>query len=115
MNILDTLVHVFPSGRIRWTVPVDGGFFELRGLTRGLAPRNCESLATGCARARIGEAVRTSYLVRTPDFLLFFRTCPDTRGTASSGAAVSCGFAPLPSSRATDLEAYALRSIAAGH
>lgn len=115
MNIRDTLAHVFPSGRIPWSVPDDGGFFAVRGLSRGMAPRNCESLASGCAKARIGEAPRTSYLVRTPDFLLFFRTCPDTMGLPAGGSVVSCGFAPLLSSLAADLEAYALRSIAARH
>ena len=115
MNIRDTLAHVFPSGRIPWTLPDGGGFFAVCGLSRGVAPSNCEKLASGRAKPRIGEAARTSYLVRTPDFLLFFRTCPDTVGAAPGGPVVSCGFAPLFSSLAADLEAYALRSIAARH
>jgi hypothetical protein len=113
MNILETLAHVFPYGPTLWRVPRDGGFFAVRGLSRGMPPSNCEKLASGRAGTRIGEAARTSYLVRTPDFLLFFRTCPDTVGAAPGGFVVSCGFAPLFSALAADLEAYARRSIAA--
>lgn len=115
MNILDTLAHVFPYGRILQAVPDGGGFFAMRGVSRGVAPGNCEKLASGCARTRFGEAARTSYLVRTPDFLLFFRTCPDTMGMPQDGSVVSCGFAPLCSTLAADLESYALRSIASRH
>ncbi len=115
MNIRETLTHVFPSECFQAGVPEHGGFFEVKGLCRGIAPRNCESLASGTAKARIGEAQRESYLVRTPDFLLFFRTCPERTGSQPAGFLVSCGCAPLRSAAAKDLEAYARRSIAALH
>ncbi len=115
MNIDETLKHVFPSGKIRSSVPDHGGFFEVRGLCRGIAPTNCERLASGSARVRIGEAPRESYLVRTPDFVLFFRTCPGRTDKQTARFAVSCGYAPSPSASAKDLLAYALRSIAARH
>lgn len=115
MNINDTLQHVFPSVKIRPSVPDHGGFFELRGLCRGMAPTNCERLASGSAKTRFGEALRESYLVRTPDFILFFRTCPERIDQQKAGFVMSCGYAPLPGTSATDLEAYAKRSIAARH
>ncbi len=115
MNIFDTLKHVFPSVKIRSRVPEHGGFFEVRGLRRGMAPTNCVRLATGSAKARIGEALCESYLVRTPEFLLFFRACAERTDGQTARFFVSCGVAPLPSPSANDLEAYALRSIAARH
>lgn len=115
MNISETLKHVFPSGKIRSRVPDHGGFFEVRGLCRGMAPTNCERLASGSAKARTGEALRESYLVRTPDFILFFRTCPERTDKQTTRFVMSCGYAPLPGTSAKDLEAYALRSIAARH
>lgn len=113
MNIHDTLMHVFPSGNIQPNVPERDGFFELRGLKRGIAPQNCERLASGSSKVRLGQLLRESYLVRTADFLLFFRTCPEHSNTEQAGFLVSCGCAPLSSSKSMDLEAYALRSIAA--
>jgi len=113
MNIHDTLLHVFPSENFRPHVPARDGFFELQGLRRGIAPRNCERLASGLSKARLGQVPRASYLVRTTDFLLFFRACPEHTHKACPGFSMSCGFAPLSSPLSKDLEAYALRSIAA--
>jgi len=115
MNIHDTLMHVFPTGNIRPTVPDRDGFFEVQGLAKGAAPENCEWLASGRSKARLGQVLRESYLVRTADFLLFFRTCPEHRYEPSADASVSCGYALLSSARSNDLEAYALKSMASGY
>jgi hypothetical protein len=114
MNIHDTLMHVFPSGNIGPGVPEHDGFFEVQGLRTAVAPENCERLASGRSKLRVGQATRESYLVRTPDFLLFFRACPVHAHQTSAGFAMSCGFAPLSTAMSQDLEAYALKSIAAG-
>ena len=113
MNVHDTLMHVFPSGNIRANVPERDGFFEVQGLRRGIAPQNCERLASGTSKVRSGQAPCESYLVRTPDFLLFFRTCPERSSKVKAEFLMSCGCAPLFSAVSKDLEAYALRSIAA--
>ncbi len=115
MNIHDTLVHVFPCGNIGPSVPERDGFFEVQGLRSGSVPENCERLASGSSKARLGQAPRDSFLVRTADFLLFFRTCPEQSGRLPARFAVSCGFAPRSSALSKDLEAYARRSIAAHH
>jgi len=115
VNIHDTLTHLFPSGVIPTGVPEHEGFFEVRGLPEEVAPQNCETLASGLAGGRLGERLRRSYLVRTPDFLLFFRACSDGPGSGQDEFVMSCGFAPLSGPLSHDLEAYALRSIASRH
>jgi hypothetical protein len=114
MNIHDTLMHIFPSGNIRPNAPDRDGFFEVEGLRRGVAPENCERLASGRSKVRFGQQLRESYLVRTADFLLFFRTCPEHASRVPAEFVVSCGVAALSSARSNDLEAYALKSIASG-
>jgi hypothetical protein len=44
MNIRETLAHVFPSGNMPSGVSEHCGFFEVSGLCRGIAPRNCGDL-----------------------------------------------------------------------
>ena len=115
MNIHDTLMHVFPCGNIRPNVPERDGFFEVHGLRSGTVPQNCERLASGSSKARLGQAQRDSFLVRTADFVLFFRACPEQTSRLPARFVVSCGFAPRFSPLSRDLEAYARRSIAAHH
>lgn len=115
MNIHDTLTHLFPSGTIPTCIPEHEGFFELRGLTKGVAPENCERLASGWSKVRPGQKRRLSYLVRTADFVLFFRTSSDGPDSGNGEFVMSCGFAPLSEPISQDLKTYALRSIASRH
>lgn len=112
MNIHDTLTHIFPSGMIPTGIPDHEGFFEVSGLPNDVAPQNCETLASGLSKVRQGQRLRRSYLVRTPDFLLFFRTCSGGANIGQGEVVMSCGFAPLSEPLAKDLAKYALRSIA---
>lgn len=112
MNIHDTLKYIFPSGIIPNCIPEHEGFFELHGVPKGVAPENCEKLASGWSRVRPGQQQRLSYLVQTPDFVLFFRTCSDGPNTGNGEFVMSCGFAPRSEPISQDLTTYALRSIA---
>jgi hypothetical protein len=111
VNIHETLSCIFPSGVIGPGVPEHGGFFEVLGLPKGVVPQNCERVASGRSRPRVGQEVRESYLVRTADYLLFFRACPAHTNRGHNAFVMSCGFAPLLGPRSQDLEAYALRCM----
>lgn len=112
MNIHDTLSSIFPSAVIGPPgQPVHDGFFEVLGLTKDVVPQNCERMAHGRSKPMMGQAIRDSYLVRTADFLLFFRACPELPNRRHNTFVMSCGCAPLRGTRSRDLEAYALKSI----
>ena len=76
MNIQDTLAQIFPSGVVSGCRPDKGGSFEVLKLPQGTVPQNCEVLASCRAKLARGRARRECYLVKTEDFVIFFRVCP---------------------------------------
>ncbi len=113
MNIHNTLNRIFPSGVISECATDTGGSFEVRGLTNGAVPQNCEVLARGRARSSHWGGHRASYLVKTEDFLLFFRICLSVPGSGHGGSGVSQGYAHANDGQARGLQVHARRAIAA--
>src|SRR5450756_2347534 len=80
MNIEDTLAQIFPSGVVNGCRPDKGGSFKVLKLPQGTVPQNCEVLASCRAKLTRGRARRECYLVKTEDFVIFFRVCPYLAG-----------------------------------
>jgi hypothetical protein len=113
MNMHTTLSRIFPSGVVSAYASDTGGSFEVRGLTNGAVPQNCEVLARGRARSSHWDGHRASYLVRTEDFVLFFRICLSVPGKDRGGSGVSRGYAHANDGQSRGLQVHACRAIAA--
>jgi hypothetical protein len=111
MNIQDTLAHIFPSGVVSGCRPDKGGSFEVLKLPQGAVPQNCEVLASCRATFARGRARRESYLVKTEDFVIFFRVCPAWPAGDSSDLVLGVGYAPVGAAQSLALQALARKSM----
>jgi hypothetical protein len=111
MDVVNTLAQVFPTGQVTNGGADKGGFFEVRGLSKGTVPQGCEVVASGHAKRAVVLERRGSFLVRTHGGLLFFHICvahPDS-GYAEFVVGHECPqFDPV---RSREFQEYALRSI----
>lgn len=113
MNIQDTLAQIFPSGIVSGCRPDKGGSFEVLKLPQGAVPQNCEVLASCRATLARGRARRESYLVKTEDFVIFFRVCPAWPAGDSSDLVLGVGYAPVGAAQSLALQALARKSMEA--
>jgi len=111
MNIQDTLAQIFPSGVVSGCRPDKGGSFEVLQLPQGTVPQNCEVLASCRAKFARGRARRESYLVKTEDFVIFFRVCPTWPARDRNDLVLGFGYAPVGNAQSHALQALARKSI----
>ena len=111
MNIQDTLARIFPSGVVSGCRPDKGGSFEVLKLPQGTVPQNCEVLASCRAKLARGRARRECYLVKTEDFVIFFRVCPTWPARDPNDLVLGFGYAPVGAAQSRALQALARKSI----
>ena len=111
MNIEDALAQIFPSRVVSGCRPDKGVSFEVLRLPQGAVPQNCEVLAScGAQRAR-GRERRESYLVKTEDFVIFFRVGPTWPARDPNDLVLGFGYAPVGAAQSQALKALARKSI----
>lgn len=113
MDIGSTLAHIFPSGVVSGCRPDKGGSFEILKLPKGTLPQNCEVLASGQSRLGRGRERRENYLVKTEDFVIFFRVCPAWPASDANDLVLGLGYAPVGAVQSQALQAFARKSIEA--
>lgn len=111
MNIQDTLAQIFPSGVVSGCRPDKGGSFEVLKLPQGAVPQNCEVLACGQSKRARGRERRESYLVKTEDFVIFFRVGPTWPARDPNDLVLGFGYAPVGAAQSSALQALARKSI----
>lgn len=99
MNLQDTVARIFPNGVVLDASPCTGCSFEVRGLPKNAFPQNCAVLAKGVFQYSLDQACRESYLVKTEDFVLIVRICPDSPDSRYAEVALRLGPALVESQR----------------
>ncbi len=95
MNLKETIARIFPAGFVKEGDAEHGNHYEVHGLPKHTVPRNCQVLASGQFQFSPGQELRESYLVKTEDFVLFFRICQAPPDSGYAEFAESCGPAPI--------------------
>lgn len=81
----ELLRSIFPQGVVNY-VHDSTGWFEVNGLSEGTVPQNCEILDRG--QERSAKDRREHFLVKTENFILFFRICTAMKGSSYDEFAV---------------------------
>ena len=111
MNIEDALAQIFPSRVVSGCRPDKGVSFEVLRLPQGTVPQNCEVLASCRAKLARGHACRESYLVKTEDFVIFFRVCPTWPARDPNDLVLGFGYTPVGAAASRALQALARKNI----
>ena len=94
MNLQETITRIFPTGFVKEYNPDKGISFEVHGLPRNSVPQNCEVLASGQFQFSLRQQRSESYLVKTEDFVLFFRIVPAPPDSGYAELALGSGHTP---------------------